>query len=71
MGSEIKGSANVAGQIGSDLAGQTCDITDETVLKVNGDATDNAQGITIVSEDGTEYKLGVTNAGGITTTALV
>ncbi len=70
MASDLKGSANVAGQIGSDCAGQDVDLTDDTQLKVDGDVGETGQGLTMVSPDGSVFKIAVTNAGGYTATAF-
>ena len=68
--SDLKGSANVAAQIGNDLAGQTCDLTDDTIITVNADATTQTEGIFLTSANGTEYKLSVSDAGALTAEAV-
>ncbi len=60
--STTEGSANVAKAFTADMAGQT--------ININGDNADNTEGLTLTSTDGTVYKLGVTNAGAITSTAV-
>jgi hypothetical protein len=70
MASDIKGSANVAGQISADSAGQTLNLNDDCVINVNGDAASQLQGIFIASNDGTVYKLSVSDVGALTAEAV-
>lgn len=70
MGSTLKGSSNVASQLGADLAGQTLDATDDVVININGDAADTAQGIIMASNNGTLYKLAVSDAGALSAEAV-
>ena len=70
MGSTTKGSANVASQIGADLAGQTCDITDETILIVDASDATQTEGIYLTSDNGTQYKLSVSDVGALTAEAV-
>jgi hypothetical protein len=60
--STTEGSANVAKALAADLAGQT--------LNINGDVSDTAQGLTLTSNNGTVYKVTITDAGLITGTAV-
>lgn len=68
--SDLKGSANVAAQIGNDLAGQTCDLTDDVILIVNADAATQVEGIFLTSNNGTQYKLSVSDVGALTAEAV-
>ncbi len=68
--STLKGSANVAAQIANDLAGQTCDITDDTILIVNADAATQTEGIFLTSNDGSRFKLSASDAGALTAEAV-
>ena len=70
MASDLKGSANVAAQIGNDCAGQDVNLNDDVVLNINGDESDTAQGIILASNNGTLYKLGVSDAGALSATAV-
>ena len=70
MGSTTKGSSNVATQISKDCAGQTVDWTDDVIVKVDADATDQSYGVVLTSANGTEYKLSVSDAGALTAEAV-
>ena len=70
MASTLKGSANVAGQIGNDCAGQDVNLNDDTVININGDAADTDQGIILASNNGTLFKLAVSDAGALSAEAV-
>ena len=62
MGSVLVGSANVAAQITADCEGQ--------IVTFNGDAASQASGLVLTSNDGTEYKLSVSDVGALTAEAV-
>ena len=62
MGSATVGSENVAAQITNDCEGQ--------IVKFNGDATSQASGLVLISANGTEFKLSVSDAGAVTAEAV-
>ena len=70
MGSTTKGSSNVAEALGADLAGQEATLTDDVIIRVNGDESDTTQGIYLVSNNGTVYKLSLSDAGVLSTQAV-
>ena len=70
MASTLKGSANVAAQISNDCAGQDVNLNDDVVLNINGDAADTAQGIILASNNGTLFKLAVSDIGALTAEAV-
>jgi len=70
MGSTTKGSGNVATQISKDSAGQTIDWTDDVIVKVDADAAAQTYGVILTSNNGTEYKLSVSDVGALTAEAV-
>ena len=70
MGSTTKGSSNVAEALGADLAGQEATLTDDVIIRVNGDASNTGEGVYLVSNNGTVYKLAVSDAGALSAEAV-
>lgn len=62
MASSLVGSTNQADAFTADMEGQ--------MFKVNGDATSQASGMTLISADGSEFKLSVSDAGALTAEAV-
>jgi len=70
MASNLKGSANVAAQISNDCAGQDLELNDDVTISINGDASNTAEGILLASNNGTVYKLAVSDAGALSAEAV-
>lgn len=62
MGSSTEGSTNQAEAFTADMAGQT--------FEINGDDASQTSGLILVSNNGTKYKLSVSDIGALTAEAV-